>query len=197
MDRTAELHVTAEVAEDRYPVDVVELDAEAQRLPDEEEVTAWKLRAWDDPDLERAFLDRSLIAVSADEIGDMTNPASRRELVARLRAAFPDRTEQAIGTFVRYWQSFRDGMQRGDLVVVPLSKRRLAIGRIIGDYAYQSPAVEPEPRLRHTRAVQWLGVVDRDELDADLRRVVNSPGTIGRIHATAAAPRLRSVVEGP
>lgn len=152
---------------------------------------SWRLRAWDDPAIEDAVLDRSLIAISADEIGDVTREPSDDELRRRLREApqLAGRSEQAIGLFVTYWRSFRSTMDIGDLVVVPLRKRRVAVGEITGDYRYDRN--DPEPRLRHVRAVKWQTTLPRDELDDDLRRVVNAPGTICAIGAPDASERLR------
>jgi hypothetical protein len=149
---------------------------------------AWKLRAWDDPVVQQAFLDRSLIAVSADELGDLSRNPSDDDLRAALRSSAPGRSERAIGTFVRYWRSFLTDMSVDDVVVVPLAHRRAAIGVITGGPRYAD--AEPDPRLRHTRTVRWVAVVLRADLDDDLRRVINSPGTVGQIRAADAAGRL-------
>jgi predicted Mrr-cat superfamily restriction endonuclease len=137
------------------------------------------------------MLGRSLIAISADEIGDVTDEPSDDELRRRLRQApqLAGRSEQALGQFVTYWRSFRSTMNIGDIVVVPLHDRRAAVGEIAGDYSYRPD--EPEPRLRHVRRVTWLSTLQREELDEDLRRVVNSPGTICTIGAPNATERLR------
>ena len=70
----------------------------------------------------------------------------RQRHIAR---ASPDRTPQAIGMFVGYWRAFRVEMEIGDIVVVPLLGRRVAIGEVSGAYTYR--ADELNPRLRHRR----------------------------------------------
>ncbi|MCO8127265.1 helix-turn-helix domain-containing protein [Acidimicrobiia bacterium EGI L10123] len=159
-----------------------------EALATENPVGTWRLRAWDDPELEMAWLDRLIISMSADEIGDVTHWPGAEALARNLSEALPGRTPQAIGMFVTYWRYFRREMSIGDLVLVPLSARRVAIARIAGDYEYRSD--EPEPKLRHVRPVEWLRVCSRSELDEDLRRVVNAPGTICRVSAAGAAQRL-------
>lgn len=157
---------------------------------------AWRLRAWDDPLIEKAMVDDDLIAISADEIGDVTDEPTDDEYRARLRQApqLADRSDKAIGTFVSYWRMFRSDMQAGDMVAVPLSDKRVAIGEIIGGYAYRPR--EPELRLRHIRPVRWLSSgLPRSDLDDDLRRVVNAPGTICSIGAVDAAGRLRRLAQ--
>lgn len=149
--------------------------------------TVWRLRAWDEPALEERFLNEGVIAMSADEIGDMTIWPNEDELRRRLRAGTTDRGEQAIGTFVRYWDNFRNQMHRGDLVVVPLLGRRAAIGIIEGDYTYRPNEV---PKMRHARKVRWLRTTERAALDDGIRKVGNAPGTICRIKAPGTAAAL-------
>lgn len=154
--------------------------------------TVWRLRAWDDAFLEHEFLGQGVIAISNDEIGPVQEWPGDEGIARRLRTALPERSPQAIGTFVRYWRDFRLDMQPGDTVVVPMSGRRAAIGVVTGEYSYNHDP-KTDTKLRHRRAVDWLGVVDRSDLDDDLRKVVNAPGTICRIGAPNAAERLVAI----
>ncbi len=149
---------------------------------------AWRLRAWNDPELERRWLDEGVISISKDEIGDLTTWPGDDAVATRLREALPERSRQAIGMFVTYWRYFREDMARADLVAVPLTGSRVAIGEITSDYRH-SPA-EPDERMRHLRSVIWERTLQRSDLDDDLRRVVNAPGTICRINAEGATERL-------
>lgn len=150
--------------------------------------TAWRLRAWDDPVLEAAWLARGIISMSADEIGDLTSWPGDDAVGDLLSAALPDRSPQAIGTFVTYWRYFRREMAVGDIVVTPMSGRGAGTARITGEYRYLPD--QADPRLRHTRTVEWLSSGPRSELDDDIRKVVNAPGTLCRIGAPDAAERL-------
>lgn len=145
--------------------------------------TDWRLRAWDDPALERRWLDEGVIAISDDELGDLSDWPGDGELRRRLEEALEERGDvrkpQAYGTFVRYWRSFRLDMAPGDRVAVPLAGRRVGVAEIIGPYEYR--ADEPEPKMRHVRPVGWLAQCDRADLPEALRRVVNAPGTICEI----------------
>jgi transcriptional regulator with XRE-family HTH domain len=149
----------------------------------------WRLRAWDDPLLEHIWQRDDVISMSADEIGDLTLWPGDETVARRLSQALPQRSTQAIGTFLRYWRYFRLEMARGDLVLVPLTARQVAVARVTGDYLYD--ASQSDERLRHRRTVEWLRTLDRSELDEDIRRVVNAPGTVCRVSAKAAADRLR------
>jgi len=142
--------------------------------------TDWRLRAWDDSALERRWLDEGVIAISDDELGDLTDWPGERELRRQLEEALEERGDarkpQAYGTFVRYWRSFRLDMRPGDRVAVPLTGRRVGVAEITGPYEYR--ADEPEPKMR---SVRWLAQRDRADLPEALRRVVNAPGTICEI----------------
>ncbi len=189
----ASLEIVAVIDGRRYPITMkgpnnMTITSLTRTASATDATTVWRLRAWDEPALEERFLSEGVIAMSADEIGDMTSWPSDDELRRRLRAGTDNRGEQAIGMFVRYWDDFRNRMKPGDVVVVPLLGRRAAIGLITGDYEYRF--TENEPRMRHTRKVRWLRTVDRSALDDGIRKVVNAPGTICRIKALGAADWL-------
>jgi transcriptional regulator with XRE-family HTH domain len=189
--KVATLQLIATIGEESF---MLQMPTDAGRHPEPQRTTdepVWRLRAWDDVAIEQALLDRNLISISADELGDLSDRPRDEEVRARLRAApaLADRSDQAIGLFVSYWRMFRLQMQPGHLVVVPLSGRRVAIGEVVGDYRYVPD--EPEPRLRHVRDVRWLSTIPRAALDEDVRRVVNAPGTICAVGAPQASARLR------
>src|SRR5690606_28006234 len=89
--------------------------------------TTWRLRAWDDPNLEAVWRMRGIITISDDEVGDLTDWPGEQHLARRLAEALPDRKSQAIGMFVTYWRYFRHEMAPGDLVLVPQSAKRVAV----------------------------------------------------------------------
>jgi len=193
----SELRLVAVIGSDTYRLTLFEKDTmdviESETTAKQSRSHAYRLRAWDDPVLEHAFLERSIIAMSDDEIGDLTQWPGEGEVHTLLRDApsLRGRSAQAIRTFTRYWSLFRVEMQRGDLVVVPMSSRRAAIARVTGDYRYDPSEVNT--RLRHQRSVEWFPVMSRDDLPDDIRKVVNAPGTICRISAVDAADRLTTL----
>lgn len=154
---------------------------------------AWRLRAWDDPDIERSFLADSIIAMGGDDMPNLVQWPGDPVVLGTLKTAHPDSGEGALRNFLRYWQVFRLHMTAGDVVVVPLTGSRAAIGEVTADYEYAKDA--NEPRLRHRRPVAWLNVVRRDALNNDLRRVVNAPGTVCLFRAPRAAERLTATAQ--
>jgi predicted Mrr-cat superfamily restriction endonuclease len=139
----------------------------------------WRIRAWQDPDLERHFLDDGLIAVSADELGDLSSGPTDHELEQLLQFAHPDKGPKTIAIWKGYWRIFLTEMQIGDRVLLPLLGGRYALGEITGSYHYCS--METNSYLRHTRTVRWLRTGPRRELPENIRKVVNAPGTVCRV----------------
>jgi 8-oxo-dGTP diphosphatase len=154
--------------------------------------TVWRVRLWDDPPLQEAMLTKGVIAIGGDELPDLSARPSDEKLARKLHAAFPKRTKSAIAIFIGYWRAFLDRMQPGDFVLAPLAGRRVAIGRVRGGYRYNRSAAEP--RLRHTRRVEWLRITSRDVLADDVRAVVDAPGTIGSIRALRSADDVEDLL---
>src|SRR5688572_20037575 len=71
---------------------------------------------------------------------------------------------------------FENEVQVGDIVVTPhTQERRVFFGEVTGDYELTEPALIPD--LPHTRAVRWLGDLDRDKIPADRRKELDLPST--------------------
>ncbi|MEU2120818.1 hypothetical protein [Nocardia niwae] len=188
------LQLVASFEDGDYPLAISEppvVDGGGTQFP------AWRIRAWDDPRLAERFLAEGIVAVSEDDIGRaVTEFDSDQELRRKIQEEHPERSENAIGTFVTYWRHFSRNMRIGDTIVLAYRERRgalkAAIGTVTGDYEYVRDP-ELDERLRHRRAVRWNLVLNRSELPEDLRRTVDAPGTIGRFGAADAGARLAAL----
>ena len=161
---------------------------------DDRVVTVWRLRAWDDEQLQEAWLQDAVVSISEDVTGDMSRRPSRAVIKRRLELAHPDKGEHTIGIWAGYWCAFLQ-MAPGDLVVVPLAGQEVAVAEVVGDYEYVPD--DPNPRLRHRKAVRWLTRMPRRLLPDDIRKTVNSPGTICRVRAPDADRWLRALDRPP
>ena len=66
----AEVRLIALIGNEEHALSMpAETESETEPQTD---TSAWRLRAWDDPVLEAAWLDEAVISMSADEIGDLT-----------------------------------------------------------------------------------------------------------------------------
>lgn len=88
----------------------------------------------------------------------------------------------------------------GDVILTPLTSPSLLVGIVSGEYEHRPGLV---PDLPHTRAVQWLGVLNRQSLPESVRASLNSLLTIfkpnGREHLAAllAGDPMPAVIPGP
>ena len=189
----ASLRCLAEIGSDEFQLVVPKQPARTDEIHDDAAgARAFRIRAWNDYRLERAFLDHGFVAIGDDDVElhgphpvDTSDEAIRR----RVEADWPDKGRQTVGIWTAYWRAFLNEMRKGDVVVFAPKAPWVAVGKVSGPYKYE--ASEPLARLRHRRPVQWLNTdVPRASLPEDLLRVVNQPGTIARIGAPAAATRL-------
>lgn len=152
----------------------------------------WRVHLADDTTVEQTMLDRGVIAFGGDELGDLSNRRSSKAIEASLRAALPGRREREISALLGAWRCFLGGMQIGDYLLASLSGRRIAIGRVRGSYRYQPTAADP--RLRHTRSVEWLRTSPQRALAPDLLALLKGPRAISEVRSARAAKRIEALL---
>jgi hypothetical protein len=158
-----------------------------------DDVNAYRVHAWRDPQLEQQMIANGFVSIGGDEIGDLTGLTDAETIRDWLTESMPDRSPRAISLFVGYWRRFLWDAASGDLVVLPTRARDVAIGEFVGPYHFAKSA---ESHARHRRAVSWIATaVDRDAFDADLVTTLNGQHTVQEFKAARAASRLRSLAE--
>ena len=100
-----------------------------------------------------SFVDSGFIAVGWMAMPDLLRVGDDRDAMkVALAAAYPGANPRAIGSWAGMLLRFAFEMRPGDLVVHPdKAERTVSVGRIAGDYRYESRA----PDLRHRRDVAW------------------------------------------
>ena len=158
-------------------------------------MAVWKLRGGRDGVFESLALEQGLSIIGFAEMPDLSKVRNQTELRALLETAYAHRQKAAISNFTGRLWSFRERMQKGDLVVMPLTGRAaVAVGEVTGPYQYRPDLPE---RATHVRPTRWLATdLPRTALDPDIRQRLNSRGTIGEIHAPDAEVRIRSALSG-
>ncbi len=149
---------------------------------------AFRVHAWLDEDLEKRMLANGFVSVGGDEIGDLSAIDDAETIRDLLTSSMRDRSPRAIAIFVGYWRRFLWEAATGDLVVLPLRDRTVAIGEFVGPYHFVATA---DPHARHRRAVSWTVRVERDDLDADLVKILNGQHTVQEFTDPSAVERLR------
>lgn len=151
---------------------------------------AWRMHAWLDSGLEQQMLANGFVSMGAAEMDDLTGVTDPTVIRDRLVRTMPDRKPAAFPIFVGYWRRFLWEAQIGDLIVLPLRDRTVAIGEFVGPYHFVGAA---EVHSRHRRAVSWNSRASRDLFPADLLKTLNSKHTIVQFKAPDAVARLRSL----
>ncbi|HUP76810.1 MAG TPA: hypothetical protein VM282_27505 [Acidimicrobiales bacterium] len=157
------------------------------------DVSAYRIHAWLDPQLEDEMLANGFVSMGGDEIGDLTAVGDPEIIRSLLTEAVPERPARAIPLFVGYWRRFLWEATAGDLVVLPTQRHDVAIGEFVGPYHYVS---DVKARARHRRAVSWNAVgVERGAFGADLLATLNGRHTIQEFKAADAVRRLRALAD--
>ena len=156
--------------------------------------STWFLRAGSSGTLADTFEQSNKAGVGWSDIAGFEDlrEIERPALGAALRAS--GKSASVAAADADELMAFRDGMQVGDILVVPDSaKRQVLVGEIAADYEFGD---EPIGECLHLRDVLWLGRADRDGLDPALRTDLNVRRTVRNLEANAEgwasiAQRLR------
>ncbi|WP_199547873.1 CBS domain-containing protein [Streptomyces sp. N35] len=154
---------------------------------------AWTVRAGRDGEREQAALDDGLIIAGWPGSGDLTEATTRDEIRAVVQDSYPHEGPRVVANWTGQLLRFRQEIQIGDLVVLPLRSWQLAVGRVTGDYAYRADA---EDGLRHVRAVEWLVKdLDRAAVQQDLLDSMGSLLTVFELSRFNAAERVAALAQ--
>ena len=111
--------------------------------------TVWGIHSMDDP----LFLNRSLIAIGWEEMGDLSLiNVSRDAYKEKYVEVYPNAKKGSIATSAGMLYRFVHEVQKGDYVVFPSKiDRKINIGIIESDYFYEDNVLYP-----NRRKVKWL-----------------------------------------
>lgn len=156
-------------------------------------MTFWVVRAGKRGENEDYVVDNAIVGLGWKAVGDLTNIKDREALQKYIEKTYPD---ESIGT-QRIWTgelwAFKERIQIGDWVAVPLKTRAaIAVGRITGPYKFVSDAP-----TQHQRTVQWVRTdIPRSEVDQDLLYTLGSTLTVFRARRNNAETRLVALAQG-
>ncbi|PWU54778.1 hypothetical protein DLJ47_11770 [Micromonospora sp. S4605] len=156
---------------------------------------AWLVRAGRYGEREADALEQSLVIAGWPEVGDLSQVATRRELHALVRAAYPNRSRTVVANWTgQLWRLLRV-MEVDDYVAIPLKTvpDHVAIGRITGGYLYRAGA---EPDRRHVRPVEWIQpALPRSSIHQDLLYSLGSLLTICQLRRNGAVRRIAALAD--
>lgn len=156
---------------------------------------AWITRAGGHGEDEAAALDRKLAIIGFRGVPDLSSFQSVNSLIEAMQARSPESPKNRHVNFARQLWQFRQTMQIGDIVVMPMKTRqnRLTIGRCSGPYKF----MKIDGEERHVRAVDWIRLdIPRTEIQQDLLYSLGAFMTVCEVRRNDAANRLAAVLEG-
>lgn len=158
-------------------------------------MTLWVVKGGRSGEREDRFLEKSLIGIGWEDLGDLSQFASREALKEAYRAVYPGESEVKVGVQVGQLWAFSHGMKEGDLIVVPLKTRgQIAVGRIAGAYGHAS---DLGGDMRHVRPVKWIRTdFPRTAFDKDLLYSFGSFLGVSTVSRNNAVARVEAIVAG-
>ena len=155
--------------------------------------SAWVVRAGRNGEHEQWNLEHGRATIGWAPIGDLSACSSRDDVKALVCAAYPDKSPTSQGMQAGQLWAFRQSIQPGDLVVMPLKSRQgyVALGRCTGGYGYDPSA---DQNRRHFLPVEWQSEpVAKTVLNDDLLATLNGMMTVFAPSRNGAALRLEKV----
>lgn len=139
----------------------------------------WMIRAGEQGYLYDDFINKSLVAIGWNEIGDLKSIKNLTEIKDRLKSAYPDDSKGQIDNYAGQINRFRFEINKDELVITyNPSTRTYRIGIIKSDYEYTT---EKGLDFYHVREVDWKETIQRDKLKTATKNSLGSTLTIFKL----------------
>lgn len=159
-------------------------------------MTLWICKAGDRSQREERMLEKSVLGIGWEDLGDLSKIESRDELKSLYSKAYPDAPTGRLNNHVGQILSFIKKAEIGDTVATPLKlkTRRIAVGKITGRYEFR---LDLGADMNHTIPVKWIKTdLPRTRFDQDLLYSFGAYMTFCQARALNAEERVLKVVTG-
>lgn len=135
----------------------------------------WMVRAGEGAFLVEDFLTKNIVSIGWNETGDLTTIDNIDKLKERLRNCYPDyKNAQIISSAGQIYRFLIDFKINDCVMTYNPSERTYSIGEIISDYKFDEKSCE----YYHTREINWIGKVQRDNLSTSTKNTLGATLTI-------------------
>jgi restriction system protein len=119
------------------------------------EATVWGIHGGKTGDADTLFLKKNYVALGWAKVGDLNKlPAVREAFKAKIAECYPDKKPGVIPNNAGQLFRFVHEVKPDDLIVYPSKHdRQVHVGKVEGDYKYDSSIDKGYP---HLRSVKWL-----------------------------------------
>ncbi len=153
----------------------------------------WMVRAGQGAYLFDDFKDKGIVAIGWDEIGDLSHVSTPEEIKHLVDEKYAADKKGKRNISSGQIKRFRFDFREGDYVVTYSPEKRIyMVGKIIGEYEYNTDLIENYP---HIRKVKWLGDVERDKLSVSTKNTLGAISTIFEM-SESAKNEILSVLKG-
>ncbi|WP_329054182.1 CBS domain-containing protein [Streptomyces violaceus] len=153
----------------------------------------WVVRAGRDGQWEREALDEGVALAGWREVPDLSGATTREAVRVAVEEAYPDEGPYTQGNWTGQLHRFRNEIEDGDLVVLPLRSGVVAVGEVHGTYEY-GPDRDGAPHVRH---VEWrVRDAARERFRPDLLDSMGSLLTVFELSRFGAAERIAGIAAG-
>jgi len=155
----------------------------------------WMVRAGRHGEQEHLALEKNMVVIGWEGMTDLSGVNTREEMKEAYVQAYPDSKPPQIANQAGQPWVFKEKIQIGDLVAVPLKTRSaVAIGKITGPYKY----IPDNPEgAKHTRAVEWVRKdIPRTGFGQDLLYSLGALMTVCQIKCNNAEDRVKTILKG-
>ncbi|MDK2946331.1 MAG: restriction system protein [Geotoga sp.] len=139
----------------------------------------WMIRAGENANLIEDFINKEVVAIGWNEIGDLTNVKSIQEIKNLIIKNYPEFSKGKIIMTASQIKKFKFDIKIGDYVVTYDPNRRIYhLGKINSDYQYNTKLIE----FFHIRKVKWEHQIPRDKLTACAKNSLGAISTLFEIN---------------
>lgn len=157
-------------------------------------MSLWLVRAGRNGEQEDFALEKNMVVIGWDELPDISTIKTRDDLEKLCSETYPAAKLNTVKNWARQLWTFKDTIQIGDYVVLPLKKRSaLVLGTIAGNYEFH-----PEFPLgaHNARKVKWIAEIPRNVVDQDLLNSLGAFLTVCKIDRNNAEKRIVALAKG-
>jgi len=135
----------------------------------------WLVRAGEAAYLVNEFLNKGIIAIGWNEVGDLTTATTSEKVKSLVKKNYPDYKDGKVNITAGQLNRFRSTFNIGDSVLTYDPDQRIYhIGTIKSDYEYNESLTD----MFHIRRVNWFARVLRDDLSPSARNTLGAISTI-------------------
>jgi restriction system protein len=139
----------------------------------------WMIRAGENANLIEDFINKEVVAIGWNEIGDLTNVKSIQEIKNLIIKNYPEFSKGKIIITASQIKKFKLDIKTGDYVVTYDPNRRIYhLGKITSNYQYNTKLLD----FFHIRQVKWEHQIPRDKLTTNAKNSLGAISTLFEIN---------------